>query len=95
MTRVVVDRIGPRRVALVMLLVLVAATANLGLAGPSIWSWYVAWAFFAFCRPRNIMKIMKARATSRMRFMGLKPVACVCSADAAVRREVKSLYLFL
>jgi predicted MFS family arabinose efflux permease len=43
-----VDRIGPRRVALVALFILVAATANLGLAGPSVWSWYIAWCFFAF-----------------------------------------------
>ena len=46
----VVDRIGPRRVALVMLLVLAAATANLGLSGPSIWSWYFAWGLFAFAQ---------------------------------------------
>lgn len=44
----IVDRIGPRRVALVALIVLAAATASLGLAGPSIWSWYIAWCFFAF-----------------------------------------------
>jgi predicted MFS family arabinose efflux permease len=43
-----VDRIGPRRVALVALLILVAATIGIGLTGPSIWSWYVAWGFFAF-----------------------------------------------
>ncbi len=43
-----VDRIGPRRVALVSLLVLVAAIVNIGMAGPAIWSWYLAWGLYAF-----------------------------------------------
>lgn len=43
-----VDRVGPRRVALVGLLVLAAAIGCIGLSGPSIWSWYACWAFFAF-----------------------------------------------
>lgn len=42
-----VDRIGPRRMALIFLPLLSMAVALIGLAGPSIWSWYACWAVFA------------------------------------------------
>lgn len=42
----IVDRIGPRRMALVCLPLLCMAIALIGLAGPSIWSWYACWAVF-------------------------------------------------
>jgi predicted MFS family arabinose efflux permease len=47
----VVDRIGPRRMGLVGLLGLGAAIAGIGLCGPSIWSWYLAWAVYAIVQP--------------------------------------------
>jgi predicted MFS family arabinose efflux permease len=40
------DRVGPRRVALVGLLLLAAATALIGGTGPSVWSWYAGWTVF-------------------------------------------------
>jgi predicted MFS family arabinose efflux permease len=45
-----VDRGGPRRVALVALVVLIVATMTIGLTGPSITSWYLAWCLFAFAQ---------------------------------------------
>ncbi|RYD90663.1 MAG: MFS transporter, partial [Sphingomonadales bacterium] len=46
----VVDRIGPRRVALVGLPVLAVGVGGIGFAGPSIWSWYACWAVYAVCQ---------------------------------------------
>lgn len=42
-----VDRVGPRRMALIFLPLLAAAVTLLGFAGPSIWSWYACWAIFS------------------------------------------------
>ncbi len=41
-----VDRVGPRRVALFGLWAVAGAILMMGLAGPSIWGWYIAWAVF-------------------------------------------------
>ncbi len=42
-----VDRIGPRRIALFGLPLVACGTASIGLAGPSPYSWYAAWAAYA------------------------------------------------
>ncbi len=42
-----IDRIGPRKVALRGLVAVAGGTACIGLAGPSVISWYVAWMIFA------------------------------------------------
>lgn len=42
-----IDRIGPRRMALLCLPLLAGAIALIGTAGPSIWSWYACWAVLA------------------------------------------------
>ena len=42
-----VDRIGPRRVAMVGLPLVACGTASIGLAGPSVYSWYAGWIAFA------------------------------------------------
>jgi MFS family permease len=47
----VADRIGPRRVALVGLLLLGAAIAGIGLSGPMIITWFIAWAIYAVVQP--------------------------------------------
>lgn len=38
-----VDKIGPRRVALTGVVLYCAALASVGLSGPQIWTWYLAW----------------------------------------------------
>lgn len=43
-----VDRIGPRRVALVGLVLLAFGVGLIGLSGPALWSWYAVWAIYAF-----------------------------------------------
>jgi predicted MFS family arabinose efflux permease len=45
-----VDRIGPRRVALFGLPVMALGPIAISMAGPSIWSWYACWAIHAFCQ---------------------------------------------
>src|SRR5271156_477690 len=47
----VVDRMGPRRMGLVGLVLLGASIAGIGLSGPSIWSWYLTWAIYAVVQP--------------------------------------------
>lgn len=42
-----VDRIGPRKIALFGLPLVAAGTASIGLTGPSAISWYAGWAAFA------------------------------------------------
>lgn len=42
----VVDRIGPRRMALIFVPAFGVATGLIGLAGPSVWTWFAAWALF-------------------------------------------------
>lgn len=44
------DRLGPRRVVLVTLPLLSVAVALIGLAGPSLRTWYAAWAVFAIAQ---------------------------------------------
>jgi predicted MFS family arabinose efflux permease len=39
-----VDRIGPRRMALITLPLLAVAVALIGATGPAIWTWYAGWA---------------------------------------------------
>jgi MFS family permease len=46
-TGYLVDRLGPRRVALVGLCLVICANILLGTVGPSIASWYAAWIVFA------------------------------------------------
>lgn len=46
-----VDRVGPRRVALVGVILFAIALAAVGLSGPSITSWYVAWAAVGITYP--------------------------------------------
>jgi predicted MFS family arabinose efflux permease len=46
----IVDRIGPRRVALFGLPVMAIGPIAIGMAGPSIWSWYACWAIHAACQ---------------------------------------------
>jgi len=46
-----VDRVGPRKMGLVGLPIFAAAIASLGLATPSIWSWYAGWLLLAFAQP--------------------------------------------
>ena len=45
-----VDRIGPRRVALFGLPVMALGPIAISMAGPSIYSWYACWAIHAFCQ---------------------------------------------
>lgn len=45
-----VDRIGPRRVALIGLPVMALGPIAISMAGPSIYSWYACWAIHAFCQ---------------------------------------------
>lgn len=42
-----VDRVGPRRIALCGTLLFCVSVAMLALAGPSIWSWFALWTFLA------------------------------------------------
>jgi predicted MFS family arabinose efflux permease len=42
------DRIGSRKVALTGLCLFTCTLASIGFIGPSIWSWYAAWAVLAF-----------------------------------------------
>ncbi|MDB5430852.1 MAG: hypothetical protein JWP35_1968 [Caulobacter sp.] len=42
-----IDRFGPRRVGLPGLVLYCGAVAGLGLAGPSIWTWWALWVFVA------------------------------------------------
>jgi predicted MFS family arabinose efflux permease len=44
----IADRIGPRRVALPGLIAVAICIGLIGLSGPSIASWYAAWALYAF-----------------------------------------------
>ena len=44
----IADRIGPRRVALPGLVAVAIGIALIGLSGPSVVSWYAAWALYAF-----------------------------------------------
>lgn len=45
-----VDRIGPRRVALFGLPVMALGPIAISMAGPSLWTWYACWAIHAFCQ---------------------------------------------
>lgn len=45
-----IDRIGPRRVALRGMVMVGLATMSIGLAGPSILSWYLGWALYAIAQ---------------------------------------------
>jgi predicted MFS family arabinose efflux permease len=45
-----IDRIGPRRVALRGMILVSLGTISIGLAGPSITSWYAGWALYAIAQ---------------------------------------------
>jgi len=47
----VIDRVGPHRVAVLGLALYAAAFANLGFAGPGILSWYLAWLLLGVAYP--------------------------------------------
>jgi len=47
----IIDRLGARRVALAGLVLFSAAFAAVGLTGPNIWSWYLAWAAVGIVYP--------------------------------------------
>jgi predicted MFS family arabinose efflux permease len=49
----VVDRVGARRVALVGLPLQALTMGLVGLAGPSLWSWYISWSLLAFGQAWN------------------------------------------
>jgi len=61
----VVDRIGPRRMGLVGLVLLAGSIAGIGLCGPSIWSWYLAWAIYAAVQPAAGNIVWVTGVTSR------------------------------
>jgi MFS family permease len=46
-----VDRIGLRRIAISGVILFCAALFGVGLSGPSVWSWYLAWTLVAVVNP--------------------------------------------
>jgi predicted MFS family arabinose efflux permease len=51
MTATIVDRCGPRRVALAGTFAYCGALLFVGLSGPRIWTWYLAWSLVAIANP--------------------------------------------
>jgi predicted MFS family arabinose efflux permease len=47
----IIDRFGPRRVALTGTLLYCGALTLVALAGPQIWTWYIAWSLVAIANP--------------------------------------------
>lgn len=47
----VMDRIGPRKLALICLAIYPLAFAAVGLSGPGIWSWYLGWGIVSLLYP--------------------------------------------
>lgn len=46
-----VDRLGPRRIAIAGVILYSVALSGVGLSGPTIWSWYLAWSLVAIVNP--------------------------------------------
>lgn len=61
----IVDRVGPRRVALIGLWMLGCGIAGIGFSGPSVTSWYIAWIIYAILQPFAGNVIWASAVTSR------------------------------
>jgi MFS family permease len=74
-----VDRFGSRRIALPGVVAYCAALAMVGLTGPKIWTWYLAWAVAAFAGLMVGSTVWTAAVASRFdRHRGLALSAALC-----------------
>jgi len=89
------DLLGVRRVAMAGFVGYALGLAALGLAGPSIWSWYAVWLFIAICHPFAGIAIWSLAIASRFdRSRGLA-LAAALSGPGVVATLIPSIASYL
>jgi MFS family permease len=87
------DRLGVRKVALPGYIAFCIAFAGLGLAGPSIWSWYALWTLLALVFPFTAPSLWAMAVVSRFeraRALALSVALCGTAAVAMVTPLLES-----